>query len=104
MWLGQPPYDGLRTIPVGSVGGQPRLGHPTRRALRMPSVPLISGNEPGASPMKNLSLIHATRGGRLLAAAAGVALVAGLVPALGASSGAADQPASVTVVHGIPSV
>ena len=42
--------------------------------------------------------------GRVLGAVAALGLVVALVPVLGASSGAADQPASVTVVHGIPSV
>ena len=42
--------------------------------------------------------------GRILGAIAGLGLVLGLVPALGATSGAADTPASITVVHGIPSV
>jgi hypothetical protein len=41
---------------------------------------------------------------KILVSFAGLGLVCGLVPALGASSGAVDQPASVTVVHGIPSV
>jgi len=41
---------------------------------------------------------------RILGSVAGLGLVVALVPALGSSSGAANQPASVTVVHGIPSV
>jgi hypothetical protein len=41
---------------------------------------------------------------RILATVAGLGLAIGLVPVLGATSGAADPPATVTVVHGIPSV
>ena len=41
---------------------------------------------------------------QVLVSLAAVGLAFGLVPALGASSGAANPPATVTVVHGIPSV
>src|SRR4051794_1395842 len=41
---------------------------------------------------------------RILTSIAALGLAIGVVPLVGASSGAADAPASVTVVHGIPSV
>src|SRR4051794_13394329 len=111
MWLGQPPYDDRARVPGRPANGQPRRPRAPvtiRAVLRPPIGSSIDGTAPysqatpisskrsGASPVNKTS--------KILSSIAAVGLVVGLAPLVGASSGAADAPASVTVVHGIPSV